>query len=344
MQWPFPINPNADELLSSFLVRAAHRHGLAPYRFCAYHFPGEPVWNRDIDRSASDALLEAIAEKAALPLKDVVGMTMRGIESTLGSHGLEGTAPWLNTVGIYHRLRRRWGLQFCPVCLAEQPVFYRSWRLSFVVTCRQHDVYLRDACPHCDAPLAIHRQRLSVQLCHSCSRPLTHKLDDCRPSPTELSRAQARYESALTYGSGKIGTQIVCPSDLFNGTHVLMNLIKPPRLSNTGDRQPRRLPLELGRTEVRAHTLLQLETLLAQWPDGFKAVACERHLTQRSFARWLKPGWLATAVCGLPKGRARSQAAPRGQHLLRSRLNAARRHDVEWRTVRAELLWLAATQ
>ena len=275
---------------------------------------------------------------------DVVGMTMRRTEVTLGSHGLSGTCPWINTVGVYHRLRRLWGLQYCTLCLAEAPVLYRSWRLSFVVACRRHMIYLKDACPHCDAPLTIHRQRISAQLCHACSRPLTTNRDDFRGAPRKLFRTQSRYEDALNQGYGEIGAQMVCPTDLFDGVHMLLNLIKPSRLHESDDRRPRGMALEFVRTEDRAETLLQLEMLLAQWPNGFVAVARERHLTQRSFARWKQPKWLADAVSELPEGRPRSHASFRHRNALRSQLDVSRRHDAEWRTTRAELLWRAATQ
>lgn len=152
MRWPFALTPHDDELLSSFLVRTAHRHGLTPYRFCAFHFPGLPVWNRDIDRSAPNVLLEAIAQNADLPLERVVGMTLRGAEAMLGSRKSKGASPWLNTIGIYHRQRRRWGQQYCPDCVAAHPVFYRSWRMSCVVVCTRHRTGMQDTCPHCDAP------------------------------------------------------------------------------------------------------------------------------------------------------------------------------------------------
>ena len=344
MRWPFPLELHADELLSSFLVRAAHAHGLAPYRFCAYHFPDSPVWNRDIDRSASDALLEAIAVKAGLSFERVVGMTLRSAAATLGPCTAGGAGPWINTVGVYHRLRRRWGLQYCPVCLAEHPVLYRSWRLSFVVVCKQHQVRLQDACPHCDAPLAIHRQQLSVRLCHACSRPLSEIRAGLRFSLEALSRAQSRYESAWARDRSEIGHESVAARDWFQGARVVASLIKPPPSDLADSTKARRSVLESARVEQRAHVLSQMESLFAYWPDGFSTAARGSHLTQRSFVRRALPDWLAAVVDGLPEGSARSGATHRSRHSLRARLESSRRKTAEWRTMRAELLWRAATQ
>ncbi|MGO1073830.1 TniQ family protein [Lysobacter sp. CA199] len=338
MRWPFPLVPQVDELLSSFLVRASHLHGLAPYRFCAYHFPNIPIWNRDIDRSAPDALLIAIAEKADLPWEQVVGMTLRSAATTLGSD-VEGNSPWINAVGVYHRLRRRWGQQYCPACLIEHPVFYRSWRLSFVVTCRRHQVRLQDACPHCDVPLAIHRQQLSACLCHACSLPLSRKAADSPLSARALWLAQSRWEHALTDNHAMISRARIPAQALFQGARVLMNLIKP---SGSIGPKTHSVTMELARVEKRAEVLLHLERLIEQWPDGFSAAARQRHLTQRSFVRWSLPDWLGTVVDQLPRGNSRAGAAHRGTNSIRARLEASRRQGGAWRTARAELLWRAA--
>jgi hypothetical protein len=82
-------------------------------------------------------------------------------------------------VGVYHRVRTQYGLQFCPRCLAEdkEPYFRRRWRLAFVTVCVEHGVVLRDRCPRCGAAVNFHRDELglrnkyapaSMRLCHSC--------------------------------------------------------------------------------------------------------------------------------------------------------------------------------
>ncbi len=344
MRWPLPLAPHEDELLSSFLVRAAHRHGLSPYRFCAFHFPGMPVWNRDIDRSASNKLLAAIAAKAGLSPEQVVQMTLRSAEAKLGGGAANGPAPWINTVGIYHRLRRRWGLQYCPDCLEESPVFYQSWRISFLLVCNRHRRILQDACPHCDAPLAIHRQMISVRLCHQCSRPLSWTSQELGLSVEKLIRAQSYFENALRDGTGTIGGRPICGEDLFQGARVLASLLRPTRLSARDDAGHRRPSLEQARVHARAGILLHLENILDTWPLAFMQVAEEQHRTQRSFMHKSLPAWLASMVDELPVGLSRKAAAPKKRHSLRAKLDHNRRRNADWRAIRATLLWQAASK
>ncbi|MGQ5255253.1 TniQ family protein [Xanthomonas arboricola] len=339
MRWPLPVEPQEDELLSSFLVRAAQRHGLSPYRFCAFHFPGVPVWNRDIDRSASDALIATVAVKAGLSPVRVAQMTLHGAEARLSNGVVRGSAYWINRVGIYHRLRRGWGLQYCPDCLAERPVLYRAWRMSFMVVCSRHRRFLQDACPHCDAPLAIHRQMLAVQLCHHCSRTLGRISQDPSVAIDALLRAQSCFERALHGGIAEIGGQTICCEDLFQGARVLASLLAP--------RSPRapaghhRRSLELARIQARADAVLRVVEVLASWPLEFKRIAKDQHLTQRSFVRNSLPAWLRSAVEELPLGRTR-HAMPKKRNALRAKLEQVRRRNTDWRTTRAALLWQAA--
>lgn len=343
MRWPLPVEPYEDELLSSFLVRAAQRHGLSPYRFCAFHFPDVPVWNRDIDRSASDALLAAIAVKAGLSPTRVAQMTLRGAEARLSRGVASGSASWINRVGIYHRLRRGWGQQYCPDCLAERPVLSRAWRISFMVGCSRHRRLLQDACPHCDAPLAIHRQMLSVQLCHHCSRALGKAPQDPSVPIDTLLRAQSYFEHAVRGGTAEIGGQTVGCEDLFQGARVLAGLLAPRSPSPRAPAEHHRRSLELARVQARADVVLRVAEVLASWPLEFKTIANDQHLTQRSFVRSSLPDWLRSVVEELPLGQMR-HATPRKRHALRAKLEQDRRRSKDWRATRAAMLWQAASK
>lgn len=341
MRWPLPVEPREDELLSSFLVRSAQRHGLSPYRFCTFHFPGVPVWNRDIDCSASDALIATVAVKAGLSPVRVAQMTLRSAQARLSKGVVRGPAAWINRVGIYHRLRRGWGLQYCPDCLAERPVLCRAWRMSFMVVCSRHRRLLQDACPHCDAPLAIHRQMLSVQLCHRCSRMLGRIPQDPSAPIDMLLRAQSYFEHALHGGIAEIGGQTVCCEDFFQGARVLASLLLPRSPSPRALAGHRRRSLELARVQARADGVLRIAEVLASLPLGFKRIAKDQHLTQRSFVRNSLPDWLRSIVEDLPVGTTR-HAMPRKRQALRAKLEQNRRRNADWRTTRAELLWQAA--
>lgn len=343
MRWPLPVEPQEDELLSSFLVRAAQRHGLSPYRFCAFNFPGVPVWNRDIDRSASDTLIAAVAVKAGLSPTRVVQMTLRGVEARLSKGVTRGSAPWINRIGIYHRLRRRWGLQYCPDCLAERPVLRQAWRMSFMLVCDRHRRILQDACPHCDAPLAIHRQLLSAQLCQHCSCVLGRAPPAPNLSIDGAIQAQSYFERALRNGVTRIGNKTVRSEDLFQGARVLASLLAPGIPLSHDPARHFRQPLEQARVQDRASVVLHVADVLDYWPLMFKRIATDQHLTQRSCIRKSLPDWLRSAVDELPAGRTR-HTVPRKCHLLRAKLEKDRRRNPDWRSTRAMLLWRAVSK
>lgn len=62
--WPIRYKPLPDELLSSWLVRLAHGHGLKVQTFCNLIFGNKlQVWNRDIDRLAPEWLIAELSSK-----------------------------------------------------------------------------------------------------------------------------------------------------------------------------------------------------------------------------------------------------------------------------------------
>ncbi len=52
--------PRPGETFSSILLRLARNHAASAHELCAMLWPGFQFWTRDIDRTASDELLEAV--------------------------------------------------------------------------------------------------------------------------------------------------------------------------------------------------------------------------------------------------------------------------------------------
>ncbi|NLR75306.1 TniQ family protein [Leeia aquatica] len=179
--WPVRYKPYPDELLTSWLIRLAWGHGLKAQTFCNRVFGGRhQVWNRDSDRLAPVWLINALVEQTGTPRQIVYGTTLRAYEGILYPHFRpSGTLPWVQTLMVYHRSRRGYGVQFCPVCLAEDecPYFRRAWRVSFNTMCMRHGVMLHDRCPACGMPVVYHRMEMgrgsvfevgSMADCHAC--------------------------------------------------------------------------------------------------------------------------------------------------------------------------------
>ena len=195
--WPAHPKPLPDELLTSWIVRLARANGLKLQTFCDRVFGKEhQLWNRDIDRSAPTWLLASLARHTGTPIGTIRRMTLDIYRGRLyRQRSPTGQLRWILSAGIYHRTRRRFGIQFCPQCLAEdqEPYFRTRWRVAVLTFCPKHNLCLHDRCPACNAPIAYHRRELGqpkiidtgpLCLCHTCDFDLRNA--DRRPfSPYE---------------------------------------------------------------------------------------------------------------------------------------------------------------
>lgn len=179
--WPAHPKPQDDELLSSWLLRLAHANGQKVQTFCALAWGQDTaIWNRDIDRSAGNAIVQVLAERTGTSLERVEATLLRTLEGTVHErHNPNGNAKWVLPAGVYHRTRRRYGQQFCALCLGEdaRPYFRRRWRLAFCTFCDRHGTALHDRCPRCGAPVMFFRGEMggrkryapdSPTLCTQC--------------------------------------------------------------------------------------------------------------------------------------------------------------------------------
>ena len=183
--WPIRYKPLPDELLSCWLIRLAHGHGLKVQTFTNLLFGNRrQVWNRDVDRLGPSWLIDELSRRTGTPLNMAEGTCLRVLEGSLfPQFKLSGALPWVLTIGMYHRKRAAYGQQFCPLCLEEDgvPYYRRSWRLAFMTTCPVHEVMLHDRCPQCASPLSFHRAEMGrggvddaieVSMCHECGTDL----------------------------------------------------------------------------------------------------------------------------------------------------------------------------
>lgn len=95
------------------------------------------------------------------------------------------TIKGILNIGIYHRSRQSFGLQYCPLCLKEDltPYYRKRRRLSYMTICHTHHIHLLDRCSHYSAPIMPHRidiinksylqQDISLQVCAICRKSLT---------------------------------------------------------------------------------------------------------------------------------------------------------------------------
>lgn len=183
--WPIRYKPQPDELLSCWLLRLAHGHGLKVQTFCNLLFGNRhQVWNRDIDRLAPDWLINELSIRTGTPIEAAHATTLRAFEGTLfKKFKASGNLPWVLSLGMYHRKHSAYGQQFCPLCLGTDstPYFRRTWRLAFVTTCPTHKIMLHDRCHVCGASVSFHRSEMGrggmsdaigMAICHACCEDL----------------------------------------------------------------------------------------------------------------------------------------------------------------------------
>jgi hypothetical protein len=179
--WPLHLKPLPDELLSSWVVRLAHAHGLKVQTFSrllggsGYH-----IWNRDIDRAAPSWLIDVLCRNTATPIESARQTSLQSYEGEIYVTFHEGyVLPWILPLKIKRFTQLGHGLQFCPHCLAEdpEPYFRKRWRVAFYTWCSVHGVMLHDRCPGCGAPVDFQRRELgrpneidggSITQCHVC--------------------------------------------------------------------------------------------------------------------------------------------------------------------------------
>ena len=165
--WPVHLKPYPNEILSSWLVRLAHGHGLKLQTFCAIVFGRDKnIWNRDIDKFAPDWLIEHIATATGTSIQAVINTTLKSYGGIIyETHQPNGNTKCVNPLGIYHRTHKHYGLQYCPICLAhdQEPYFRKYWRLAFYTECEKHHILLHDRCPNCGHPINFHRVEIGMR-------------------------------------------------------------------------------------------------------------------------------------------------------------------------------------
>lgn len=351
--WTICPRPNSNELLSSYLVRIAYANGMSPLRFCAFHFPKMPIWNRDLDRNATTTFVSSVALRSQARETEIRDMTLQEWETILAplpsarQSVRPALAHWINALGIYHRSRTRYGMQYCPSCLAEADFYRKEWRLSFVTLCERHACSLLDCCVYCQAPIAPHCNETLHLHCHRCGHSLLSPVRRTEDVPEFSIRLmlQQRLLAALMGGKSDVANVVVPAISFFLGLSLLLRTVKERLRVLRRHHQALPLlvtspfgPMETLRLDGRVQQCLAMAQLLDDWPCQFLSLAQDIRLTQRAFdGPTSLPEWLDKIVEQLPTGRAhfrRKHACP-----VRLELRRIHRHKApDWRTRRARLL------
>lgn len=348
--WVFKLLPFNDELLSSFLVRTSHAHGMTPHRFCRIFLPNVEIWTRDIDCSASLSLIERIARSGGLTVAKVRAMTLPprllDFDSVLSNPPCLG---WINALGIFHRRRKRFGLQYCSQCLGETPAFICAWRMSFSFACARHQAFLLDRCRSCARAIAPHRRGFDLTKCHHCGASLATSLVKPLTDPDflRLLDLQLTFERWADSTHIEIGTSLTTREQFFAGAMIVLQALKAKMSTHPEmhDHDPDYFSCEqlrLADNKMRAEMCRLLHEVLTDWPSNLMHFGSATGMTQVGFRHHGHlPAWLNDAVEQMPY-----RLRPR--HQWSSRKIAKYVRDIEsfggqqCRSARAELLMAAA--
>lgn len=272
-------------------------------------WPGCSIWNRDFDRTVSDSTLRAISEVTGVSVEVLATMTLRDMVVRSGYHErIEGRQAGILPVGVYHRVRRAYGQQYCIRCLSlPSPYLKREWRSELVVACRVHGILLSDGCPRCDAPFVPHRNHSLIRTrCYRCRGSLVDASD------IAVSDQVMRLQSSIAWLLGVPDDSITAESvrlirsfaqtdaDVIDGLRRLCRLHASRRSRKVGG--GRAIEWSSRRTDQRAVVLEQVAHSLSNWPLNWIAWAGDQRLTQNDLEKRLGPWppWIRSAMVHIP--------------------------------------------
>ncbi len=306
--------PKPDELFSSWLVRLAFSNGFTLHTFYSklLGYSGA-IWNRDIDRHPSEELLSLLFSETMQAPDALRRMTLTKYEGVLYQELSEnGVVPWVLPLGVFHRIHRHAGIQFCPLCLRADGYYRLPWRLALFVLCSEHRCCLEDSCRQCGSPVAFHR--------HGVGRdklPHVSQLLLCQSCGFDLCRVEPRYPSWPDLSSldlawslhGKIEgcpwaellPRVSCPVPFFSGLRTLLGLLN----GRFGARLRGAIAAEIGTREALPYSGCHFEFLEVQ-----------RRLSLLLHACWLLQNWPEHLVYACRKaGLSRSRIAEQPDQL-----------------------------
>jgi hypothetical protein len=276
----WPIHPQIlpGEILSSWMVRIAQANCFKVHSFYAQYFGRDrEIWTRDIDHLAPSWLLTSLAEHTGASPEAIAETTLRSYEGFAFERLTEvGATRWILPLGVYHRVRRSYGQQYCPVCLATDAVPYLRlrWRMAFQMACLSHEVFLRDRCGQCGRALAPHRAdilagrggsvHLSLRFCAFCRMSLA---GDGVSAGRQGVEAQRHLDSVVQAGYGVVGDVPIYSHLYLNGLRILMH-----GLRKAAGELPSKVAIEALGAQERLRLYAEALALLEAWPTRFIAM------------------------------------------------------------------------
>lgn len=204
--WPGYVPPQKEEIFSSWLMRICEQHIIKSHTFSKFYLANTQLWNRDIDLYPPSHLIETLLNQTPLTKFQAEALFLTSYEGTLYNDRIN--IPLINSLGIVHRKRKNFGMNYCPGCLDKEIIYYKKkWRLSINLICTECNLSLQDRCKKCQHPICFHRLETGYK-----SEFLNHKMNICYNCKTDLRinsfeipndnliRYQKYIDTTLSYG------------------------------------------------------------------------------------------------------------------------------------------------
>lgn len=302
-RWVLPVPLLPDEIISSWLVRAALTQGCDPLVLTGEVWPKWRIWTRDADRFLADERIEPLCELSGITKETLRAATLSPVASQILGGNLPKNAiwPWILALGE-RNTKRHGGLQYCPICLAEdaKPYYRRQWRFAWHIGCGRHSCSLLDRCHACNAPVEPHRllaEDQNVAVCATCKADLRNATPD--PCLASALAFQCMADQVVFHGQGMFHGQAVDVFKWFELVSFFEALIRRASRSRTetlsaflhqlGVKLPEGLPviagagIELLRTNERQELLQSIHPLMMVNQERFEFALRESGISLQGF-------------------------------------------------------------
>lgn len=258
-RWAFSVPLMSDEIISSWLVRAALTQGCDPLVMTGEIWPNWRIWTQDADRFLVEDRIDPLIAASGITKDAFRTATLYPVACRIlgGNPPQKARWPWILALGA-RNTKRRGGLQYCPSCLRTDinPYYRIQWRFVWHTGCERHRCSLLDRCWNCGAPLELHRliaEDGHVAVCATCKADLRTVESD--PYSFDAMVFQQEGDRVLHESRGTCLGRPVSTTEWFQLANFFASLVR--RASRS-----------------RADALVSLATLVeAPLPEGLPRIA-----------------------------------------------------------------------
>ena len=162
-----------DEIISSWLIRAALESGCSPLTLISILWGKRRALTIDIDRGLNHELLTDLQRHSNESVEKILNSTLSSsIKKITDRDTRNQSIPWVLALGQRNRHNCS-GRQICIECFKSDstPYYRKRWRFAWNTICAKHNILLIDACPHCHQvlqPFHIDIQHQNFATCTNC--------------------------------------------------------------------------------------------------------------------------------------------------------------------------------